>query len=120
MIQRRINVHVRERSHTLMRAGDLMVEPALRDGLPVRGALAGSGYTTLISIPFTLNNRLGLKPDVATWIERGAVVIWLGAIALAFAAGWQRFRERPPSPQSSPEQGRGGTLPQMRAVEASD
>ena len=27
MIQRRINVHVRERSHTLVRAGDLMVEP---------------------------------------------------------------------------------------------
>ena len=26
MIQRRINVHVRERSHTLVRAGDLMVE----------------------------------------------------------------------------------------------
>jgi ABC-type multidrug transport system fused ATPase/permease subunit len=32
MIQRRINVHVRERSHTLVRAGDLMVEPALGDG----------------------------------------------------------------------------------------
>jgi ABC-type multidrug transport system fused ATPase/permease subunit len=32
MIQRRINVHVRERSHTLVRAGDLMVEPALRLG----------------------------------------------------------------------------------------
>jgi ABC-type multidrug transport system fused ATPase/permease subunit len=29
MIQRRINVHVRERSHTLVRAGDLMVEPTL-------------------------------------------------------------------------------------------
>ena len=32
MIQRRINVHVRERSHTLVRAGDLMVEPALGHG----------------------------------------------------------------------------------------
>jgi ABC-type multidrug transport system fused ATPase/permease subunit len=32
MIQRRINVHVRERSHTLVRAGDLMVDPALRSG----------------------------------------------------------------------------------------
>ena len=32
MIQRRINVHVRERSHTLVRAGDLMVDPALRGG----------------------------------------------------------------------------------------
>ena len=31
-IQRRINVHVRERSHTLVRAGDLMVEPALGHG----------------------------------------------------------------------------------------
>jgi ABC-type bacteriocin/lantibiotic exporter with double-glycine peptidase domain len=29
MIQRHINVHVRERSHTLVRAGDLMVEPGL-------------------------------------------------------------------------------------------
>ena len=32
MIQRRINVHVRERSHTLVRAGDLMVEPAVGEG----------------------------------------------------------------------------------------
>jgi len=32
MIQRRINVHVRERSHTLVRAGDLMVDPALSRG----------------------------------------------------------------------------------------
>jgi len=32
MIQRRINVHVRERSHTLVRAGDLMVEPTLNHG----------------------------------------------------------------------------------------
>jgi ABC-type multidrug transport system fused ATPase/permease subunit len=37
MIQRRLNVYVRERSHTLMRAGDLMVDPALR-----RGSSAGS------------------------------------------------------------------------------
>jgi ABC-type multidrug transport system fused ATPase/permease subunit len=35
MIQRRINVHVRERSHTLVRAGDLMVEPTLRPGSSV-------------------------------------------------------------------------------------
>ncbi len=32
MIQRRLNVHVRERAHTLVRAGDLMVDPALRLG----------------------------------------------------------------------------------------
>ena len=37
MIQRRLNVHVRERAHTLVRAGDLMVDPALR-----RGSSAGS------------------------------------------------------------------------------
>jgi len=37
MIQRRLNVYVRERSHTLMRAGDLMVDPALG-----RGSSAGS------------------------------------------------------------------------------
>src|SRR5262249_50805868 len=30
IIQRRINVHVRERSHTLVHAGDLIVDPALR------------------------------------------------------------------------------------------
>ena len=35
MIQRRINVHVRERSHTLVRAGDLMVEPSLSRGSSV-------------------------------------------------------------------------------------
>jgi ABC-type multidrug transport system fused ATPase/permease subunit len=39
MIQRRINVHVRERSHTLVRAGDLMVEPAPRLS---HGSSAGS------------------------------------------------------------------------------
>ena len=32
MIQRRLNVYVRERSHTLVRAGDLMVDPALQGG----------------------------------------------------------------------------------------
>ena len=37
IIQRRLNVHVRERAHTLARAGDLMVDPALR-----RGSSAGS------------------------------------------------------------------------------
>src|SRR5215469_1350324 len=35
MIQRRINVHVRERSHTLVRAGDLMVDPTLHPGSSV-------------------------------------------------------------------------------------
>jgi len=35
--QRRLNVYVRERAHTLVRAGDLMVDPALR-----RGSSAGS------------------------------------------------------------------------------
>jgi ABC-type multidrug transport system fused ATPase/permease subunit len=30
MIQRRLNVHVRERAHTLVRVGELMVDPALR------------------------------------------------------------------------------------------
>jgi ABC-type multidrug transport system fused ATPase/permease subunit len=34
MIQRRLNVHVRERAHTLVRAGDLMVDPALGRGAP--------------------------------------------------------------------------------------
>jgi ABC-type multidrug transport system fused ATPase/permease subunit len=32
MSQRRLNVYVRERAHTLARAGDLMVDPALRRG----------------------------------------------------------------------------------------
>ena len=35
--QRRLNVYVKERAHTLVRAGDLMVDPALR-----RGSSAGS------------------------------------------------------------------------------
>jgi hypothetical protein len=32
MIQRHLNVYVRERAHTLVRAGDLMVDPALHRG----------------------------------------------------------------------------------------
>ena len=32
MNQRRVNIYVRERAHTLTRAGDLMVDPALRRG----------------------------------------------------------------------------------------
>ena len=32
IIQRRLNVHVRQRAHTLVRAGDLMVDPALGGG----------------------------------------------------------------------------------------
>jgi ABC-type multidrug transport system fused ATPase/permease subunit len=33
LIQRRLNVYVRERAHTLVRAGDLMVDPALHRGI---------------------------------------------------------------------------------------
>src|SRR5262249_16624744 len=40
MIQRRINVHVRERSHTLVRAGDLMVEPALGGGSSIASEIS--------------------------------------------------------------------------------
>jgi ABC-type bacteriocin/lantibiotic exporter with double-glycine peptidase domain len=39
MIQRRLNVHVRERAHTLVRAGDLMVDPSLSRGSPAPGSL---------------------------------------------------------------------------------
>jgi len=49
VIQRRINVHVRERSHTLVRAGDLMVEPDLGHGLSAGslGSEIGKAFETI-------------------------------------------------------------------------
>jgi len=49
MIQRRINVHVRERSHTLVRAGDLMVEPVPGHGSPADslGSEIGKAFQTI-------------------------------------------------------------------------
>jgi ABC-type multidrug transport system fused ATPase/permease subunit len=49
-IQRRLNVYVRERAHTLVRAGDLMVDPALRRGHPPVHCLARSAKHSKQSI----------------------------------------------------------------------
>jgi len=64
MIQRRINVHVRERSHTLVRAGDLMVEPELghRSSAGSLGSEIGKAFETIYRARLTVFKlKFGLK-----------------------------------------------------------
>jgi hypothetical protein len=64
MIQRRLNVYVRERAHTLVRAGDLMVDPALRRGTSA-GSLGGevskAFETIYLARLHTFKLKFGLK-----------------------------------------------------------
>jgi hypothetical protein len=62
MIQRRLNVYVRERAQTLVRAGDLMVDPALGVDHPqvlsIAKSVRHSKRSTLLGSTF-----LGLSLD---------------------------------------------------------
>src|SRR5262249_28980667 len=61
MIQRRINVHVRERSHTLVRAGDLMVDPALSDGSSTASEISKAFETIYLARRAVFKLKFGLK-----------------------------------------------------------
>jgi ABC-type multidrug transport system fused ATPase/permease subunit len=108
MIQRRINVHVRERSHTLVRAGDLMVEPALgyasSAGFP-GGEISQAFQTIYLARLAVFRLKFGLK-FVNSALQSAAVFVLLFAggimvlngkteigIVVAFISGLDRVLE---------------------------
>jgi ABC-type multidrug transport system fused ATPase/permease subunit len=108
MIQRRLNVYVRERAHTLVRAGDMMVDPALH-----RGASAGSlgseiskAFETIyLARLHTFKLKFGLKflisalQSVAVFVLlfAGGIMVLNGkteiGIVVAFISGLDRVLE---------------------------
>jgi ABC-type multidrug transport system fused ATPase/permease subunit len=105
MIQRRINVHVRERSHTLARAGDLMVDPALDSGSS-SGSEVSRAFETIYLARLTIFRlKFGLKFLISA-LQSAAVFVLLlvgGIMALngkteigivvAFISGLDRILE---------------------------
>jgi ABC-type multidrug transport system fused ATPase/permease subunit len=108
MIQRRINVHVRERSHTLVRAGDLMVEPAPGHG-PSAGSLGSEISKAFETIYFArlavFKLKFGLKflisalqsTAVFVLLFAGGIMVLNGkteiGIVVAFISGLDRVLE---------------------------
>jgi ABC-type multidrug transport system fused ATPase/permease subunit len=103
MIQRRINVHVRERSHTLVRAGDLMVEPALDHG-PSLGSEIGKAFETIYRARLAVFKlKFGLKfsalqsTAVFVLLFAGGIMVLNGkteiGIVVAFISGLDRILE---------------------------
>ena len=92
MIQRRINVHVRERSRTLVRAGDLMVEPE-GQGSPAGslGSEIGKAFQTIYLARLAVFKlKFGLKFLISA-LQSTAVFV------LLFAAGSWYSTEKPKS-----------------------
>jgi ABC-type bacteriocin/lantibiotic exporter with double-glycine peptidase domain len=109
MIQRRLNVHVRERAHTLARAGDLMVDPSLSRGLPAPGSLTSeiskAFETIYLARPHVYKLKFGLKFLISA-LQSMAVFVLLFAggimvldgkteigIVVAFISGLDRVLE---------------------------
>jgi ABC-type multidrug transport system fused ATPase/permease subunit len=108
MIQRRLNVYVRERTHTLVRAGDLIVDPALQRGTSA-GSLSSEISKAFETIYFarlrTFKLKFGLKFLISA-LQSMAVFILLFAggimvlngkteigIVVAFISGLDRVLE---------------------------
>jgi ABC-type multidrug transport system fused ATPase/permease subunit len=105
MIQRRINVHVRERSHTLVRAGDLMVDPALGDGSSIGSEISKAFETIYLARRAVFKLKFGLKFLISA-LQSTAVFVLLFAgglmvlngkteigIVVAFISGLDRVLE---------------------------
>src|SRR6516162_10231302 len=108
MIQRRLNVYVRERSHTLVRAGDLMVDPTLRQGSSA-GSLGSEISKAFETIYFarvhTFKLKFGLKflisalqsTAVFVLLFAGGIMVLNGkteiGIVVAFISGLDRVLE---------------------------
>jgi ABC-type bacteriocin/lantibiotic exporter with double-glycine peptidase domain len=107
MIQRRLNIHVRERSHTLVRVGDLMVDPALNR--EPSGSLAteiGKAFETIyLARRAVFKLKFGLRFVIST-LQSMAVFVLLFAggimvingktkigIVVAFISGLDRVLE---------------------------
>jgi ABC-type multidrug transport system fused ATPase/permease subunit len=108
MIQRRLNVYVRERAHTLVRAGDMMVDPALHRG-PSAGSLGSeiskAFETIYLARLHTFKLKFGLKflisalQSVAVFVLlfAGGIMVLNGkteiGIVVAFISGLDRVLE---------------------------
>lgn len=108
MIQRRLNVYVRERAHTLVRAGDLMVDPALQRGTSA-GSLSSEISKAFETIYFarlhTFKLKFGLKflisalqsMAVFVLLFAGGIMVLNGkteiGIVVAFISGLDRVLE---------------------------
>ena len=107
-IQRRINVHVRERSHTLVHAGDLMVEPALGDALSAGspGSEIGKAFETIyrarlavFKLKFGLKFLISALQSTAVFVLlfAGGIMVLNGkteiGIVVAFISGLDRVLE---------------------------
>jgi ABC-type multidrug transport system fused ATPase/permease subunit len=108
MIQRRINVHVRERSHTLARAGDLMVDPALGSGSSVApsGSDVSKAFETIylarlavFRLKFGLKFLISVLQSAAVFVLLfvGGIMVLNGkteiGIVVAFISGLDRILE---------------------------
>jgi ABC-type multidrug transport system fused ATPase/permease subunit len=108
MIQRRINVHVKERSHTLVRAGDLMVEsaPGQRSITGSRGGEISKAFETIyLARRAVFKLKFGLKFLISA-LQSAAIFVLLFAggimvlngkteigIVVAFISGLDRVLE---------------------------
>jgi ABC-type multidrug transport system fused ATPase/permease subunit len=108
MNQRRLNVYVRERAHTLVRAGDLMVDPALRRGTSpssLRNEIGKAFETIYLARLHTFKLKFGLKFLISA-LQSAAVFVLLFAggimvlngkteigIVVAFISGLDRVLE---------------------------
>ena len=104
MIQRRLNVYVRERSHTLVRAGDLMVDPALRGGSS--GSELSKAFETIylarqhvFKLKFGLKFLISALQSLAVFVLlfAGGIMVLNGkteiGIVVAFISGLDRVLE---------------------------
>ena len=108
MTQRHLNVYVRERAHTLVRAGDLMVDPALRSGSSA-GALVseiGKAFETIylarlhvFKLKFGVKFLISALQSLAVFVLlfAGGVLVLNGkteiGIVVAFISGLDRVLE---------------------------
>src|SRR5271166_7150870 len=108
MNQRRLNVYVRERAHALVRAGDLMVDPALQRGTSagsLRSEISKAFETIYFARLHTFKLKFGLKflisalQSMAVFILLfvGGIMVLNGeteiGIVVAFISGLDRVLE---------------------------
>jgi ABC-type multidrug transport system fused ATPase/permease subunit len=107
VIQRRLNVYVRERSHTLVRAGDLMVDPALSRGTSPSslGSEISKAFETIYFARLhTFKLKFGLKFLISALQSAVFVLLFAGGImvlngkteigiVVAFISGLDRVLE---------------------------
>jgi ABC-type bacteriocin/lantibiotic exporter with double-glycine peptidase domain len=108
MIQRHINVHVRERSHTLVRADDLIVDPPLRPASSVSslGSEISKAFETIylarlavFKLKFGLKFLISALQSMAVFVLlfAGGIMVLHGkteiGIVVAFISGLDRVLE---------------------------